>query len=80
MKKITSEQVKAARSLLSWTQEDLAAKSSMSLPAIKRLEASAGPLKAQARTFTALVYAFESAGVTFIGPGDGEIGVVRRED
>ena len=38
---ITSEQVKAARGLLRWNQQDLAAASGISLPAISKL---LGPL------------------------------------
>jgi transcriptional regulator with XRE-family HTH domain len=71
---ITSEQIRAARALLRWEQKDLAAASTISLPAIKRLETIPGPLAAQERTIGALKAALEAAGVIFVdengeGPG-----------
>jgi hypothetical protein len=71
---ITSEQVRAARALIRWEQRDLASTSKISLPSIKRLETTSGPLAAQARTIEALRSALEAAGVEFIpengsGPG-----------
>src|SRR3954452_16654522 len=55
---ITSEQVRAARSLLRWEQNDLAEASKLSLPAIKRMETVRGPLAAQSRSIEAIVSAF----------------------
>jgi predicted transcriptional regulator len=75
---ITSEQVRAARALLRWEQKDLAAASKVSLPSIKRLEGQPGTLAAQDRTVTAIVEAFITAGVVFLGSGtviDGGPGV-----
>lgn len=71
---VTSEQIRAARALLRWEQKDLAAASTISLPAIKRLETIPGPLAAQERTINALRTALEAAGVIFVeengeGPG-----------
>ncbi len=37
-------QIKAARALLGWSQEQLAAVSGVSIPTVKRLEAADGPL------------------------------------
>lgn len=70
----TSEQIRAARALLRWEQKDLAYASRVSLPSIKRLEATPGHLAAQARTIEALRAAIETAGVIFVeengeGPG-----------
>jgi transcriptional regulator with XRE-family HTH domain len=62
---ITSEQVRAARALIRWEQRDLAETSKVSLPSIKRLETTPGPLAAQARTVEALRAALEAAGVEF---------------
>ena len=42
--KVSIRQLKAARSLIGWSQEELAAAASISLPTIKRLEAVEGPL------------------------------------
>jgi len=42
---LTSEQVRAARMLLRWDQRDLAEKSGVSLPSIKRLEGRPGAIR-----------------------------------
>jgi transcriptional regulator with XRE-family HTH domain len=62
---ITSEQVRAARALIRWEQRDLAETSKVSLPSIKRLETTHGPLSAQPRTIEAIQAALEAAGVEF---------------
>jgi len=46
-------------------QRDLAKASKVSLPSIKRLETTPGPLAAQARTADALIAAFHAGGVEF---------------
>ena len=74
IRKVSIGQVKAARALLSWSQDELADASGVSLPTIKRLEASSGPLGGRAATAQLLVGALEAAGVIFIdengeGPG-----------
>jgi transcriptional regulator with XRE-family HTH domain len=66
---ISSEQIRAARALLRWEQRDLAEASKVSLPSIKRLETSPGPLAAQARTIEALRAALEAAGIEFTDGG-----------
>ena len=69
---ITSELIRAARALLRWEQRDLAKASGVSLPTIKRLEVTPGPLAAHGSTVTALRRALESAGIEFTngsGPG-----------
>lgn len=76
---ITSEQIRAARSLLRWEQKDLAEASEVSLPSIKRLETMRGPIAAQARTIRALIDALEQAGVQFIPENGGGAGVRLRE-
>src|SRR5262249_28056646 len=69
---ITSELIRAARALLRWEQRDLAHASGVSLPTIKRLEASPGTLAAHSSTVTALRRALESAGIEFTnGSGAG---------
>ena len=42
--KVSIRQIKAARALLAWSQEELAEKSGVSTPTVKRLESSDGPL------------------------------------
>lgn len=67
----TSEHIRAARMLLRWEQKDLAQKSGVSLPSIKRLEAQPGTLGACASTIAAIRAAFEAAGSSFLRNGDG---------
>jgi transcriptional regulator with XRE-family HTH domain len=76
---ITSEQIRAARALLRWEQRDLAGASKVSLPSIKRLETTPGPLAAQERTIEALRAALEAAGVEFIPENGGGPGVRLRK-
>jgi predicted transcriptional regulator len=56
--------------LLRWEQKDLADKSAVSLPSIKRLETQPGELAAQPRTVAAIRGALESAGVIFLADGE----------
>jgi predicted transcriptional regulator len=65
MRKVSIRQIKAARALLAWSQNDVAAKSGVSVPTIKRLEAQDGPLGGRADTGEKIVAALESAGVEF---------------
>jgi transcriptional regulator with XRE-family HTH domain len=66
---LSSELVRAARALLRWEQRDLAEKSGVSLPSIKRLEAKPGPLAAYGTTLAAIRRAFNEAGIEFTNGG-----------
>ena len=72
---LSSELVRAARSLLRWDQRDLEAASSVSLPTIKRLESKPGIMAAHPATLLALRRAFETAGIEFIDENGGGPGV-----
>ena len=76
---MTSEQIRAARMLLRWEQKDLAEKSGVSLPSIKRLETTPGELKAYGRTLDAMRDALEAAGVVFVEPNGLGPGVRLRD-
>ena len=75
--KISIRQVKAARSLLGWSQDDLAEHSGVSKPTIGRLEATDtdDPIGGRPETGQALVAALEKAGVEFIPETGGGAGV-----
>ncbi|MDO8875725.1 MAG: transcriptional regulator [Pseudolabrys sp.] len=66
---LSSEHVRAARALLRWEQADLATKSGVSLPSIKRLEAQPGKLGAHDSTLAAIRQAFEKQGIEFQNGG-----------
>lgn len=74
IEKISIRQVKAARALLAWSQEDLAEASGVSIPTVARLEAADGPVGGRVATVEAIKTALEKAGVTFLeddGQGTG---------
>ncbi|WP_297775595.1 helix-turn-helix transcriptional regulator [uncultured Roseovarius sp.] len=73
--KVSTEQVKAARALLRWSQSDLAKAANISIPTIKRLEANAGDLGGMPATIIAICAALESAGIEFIPENGGGAGV-----
>jgi len=70
-----SDQLRAARGLLRWSQQDLAGASGVSVPTIKRLEAMEGALSGNASTLGALERALVDAGVKFIAENGGGAGV-----
>jgi hypothetical protein len=73
--KVSIRQVKAARSLLAWSQEELAGAADVSIPTIKRLEAQDGPLGGRDETGAKIRSALESAGIEFIDENGGGPGV-----
>ena len=73
--KVSIRQIKAARALLAWSQDDLAARSGLSIPTIKRLEAADGEIGGRAETQEALISALQEGGIEFIPENGGGIGV-----
>ena len=69
------EQIKAARSLLGWNQNDLAQASTVGVATIKRIELSQKILRGRAENIYLIEKALEEAGIVFIasdengGPG-----------
>jgi len=55
---------------VAWSQEDLAKAAKVSIPTVKRLEATDGPLGGRSETIDKLRGALEAAGIEFI-PGNG---------
>jgi DNA-binding XRE family transcriptional regulator len=78
--KVSIRQVKAARALLAWSQEELAAAADVSVPTIKRLEAHDGALGGRHETGTKIRLALETAGVEFIDENGGGPGVRLRKN
>ncbi|WOC15409.1 helix-turn-helix transcriptional regulator [Pseudochrobactrum sp. MP213Fo] len=75
--KVSIRQIKAARALLNWSQANLALKSGVSEPTIKRLESpDSGSIGGREETAAKLVSALQEAGIEFIDDKRGR-GVVR---
>lgn len=72
---ITGRQIAAARALLGIGQSELAAQSAISVPTLKRMEASPGPAVGMANNVAAVQRALETAGVEFIPENGGGAGV-----
>jgi predicted transcriptional regulator len=77
--KVSIRQLKAARALLAWSQERLAAAADVSIPTIKRLESQDGPLGGRNVTGTKIRSALETAGIEFIDENGGGLGVRLRK-
>ncbi len=76
---IIATQLRAARSLLTWNQKDLAEASGVSLPTIKRMEASDGEVRGTASNVWRVQAALEDAGIIFIDENGGGPGVRLRK-
>jgi transcriptional regulator with XRE-family HTH domain len=77
--KVSIRQIKAARALLAWSQEELAAAANISVPTIKRLEAIDGPLGGRSETGDKIRESLQTAGVEFIEENGGGPGVRLRK-
>ena len=77
--KVSIRQLKAARSLVGWSQEELASAANVSLPTIKRLEAAEGLLGGRQSTAQKIQTALEKAGIQFIDENGGGPGVRIRK-
>jgi transcriptional regulator with XRE-family HTH domain len=63
-------QIRAARALLGWTQEDLAKASQVGTATIQRMEKSTHAITGYVSTLVRLQEAFEKAGIQFIDDDD----------
>lgn len=73
---IDARQIRAARSLLEWSQDELVKRSGLSLTTIRRMEDSAiGPARSSAANLDAVTKALQGAGVQFIPENGGGAGV-----
>src|SRR5436309_2270860 len=77
--KVSIRQIKAARALLAWSQEELAEAADVSIPTIKRLEANDGPLGGRSETGAKIRTALEAGGIEFIDENGGGPGVRLRK-
>ena len=75
MAQITGAQLRAARALVRWRADDLAAKANIGVATIRRAEALDGPVSMTAANVDAIRRALEAAGVVFIPENGGGPGV-----
>jgi hypothetical protein len=76
---ITGRQIAAARTLIGLGQAELANRSFVSVPTLKRMEASDGPASGLTNNVAAVRSALEAAGVEFIAENGGGAGVRLRK-
>jgi transcriptional regulator with XRE-family HTH domain len=66
-----SAQIRAARALLNWRQDDLAKAAKIGLATIQRMEQREGPVMGNISTLMRIQEALETAGVCFLSPDGG---------
>jgi predicted transcriptional regulator len=71
---ITPAQMRAARALLGWDQRRLALEAGVSLPTIRRMEASEGNVRGNVDTLVKVVEALERGGVALLAEGEASPG------
>lgn len=74
---ITGPQMRAARALLGMDQTTLARQADLSLPTIRRMEASPGTVRGVVDSLVRVVAALEAAGIELIAEGAPSAGVGR---
>ena len=75
VKQLTSAQIRAARSLIRWTAEDLAAASALSVATVRRAELTESETSLTTANDRAIRRTLEAAGVEFIDENGGGPGV-----
>jgi transcriptional regulator with XRE-family HTH domain len=63
---LIAAQIRAARALLGWRQDDLAKAAEVGITTIRRIEAQDGPAMGYVSTLLRIQAAFEKAGIHFI--------------
>ncbi|WP_046665894.1 transcriptional regulator [Neorhizobium galegae] len=75
MKIITGAQIRAARGLVRWSADDLAAAAQVGISTVRRAEADNGSPPITTANLKAIQLALETAGVEFIPENGGGAGV-----
>ncbi len=75
-KKVTGDQIRAARALLNWSQQRLGDESSLSQTPIASMEKNVA--NSRESTVRLVVITLEDAGIEFIWEDDGTVGVKLR--
>lgn len=74
---ILATQLRAARALLGWRQEDLATRAKVGLATVARIEQGEGMVQGNMSTILKLVTTLKRAGIVFINE-EQEVGVLWR--
>lgn len=72
---ITAEQIRAARSVLGWTNAELSERSGVATATLKRYEAANGVPKSRKDSLHRIQSVFEAAGIEFVGSPDDAPGI-----
>lgn len=72
---LLSTQIRAARALLGWRQDDLAKASEIGLATIARIEQSKGVVQGNFSTIMKIQQTLERQGISFTADPDGGVGV-----
>ncbi len=75
---VSTQQIKAARMLLSWDQVELARHASVGVATLRRIEANQGEAVGGLGTVAKIVSALEGAGIEFLGAPNNMPGVRLR--
>lgn len=66
--------------LLGWSSKDLAERATVGVATIQRYEVADAEINGNIHTLSAIIKCLEQAGIEFIGPENGEIGVKLVKD
>lgn len=66
---ITAAQLRAARALAGIDQRELAGRAGLSVPTIRRMEASDGVIRGNVDSLVKLIAALEASGIVLVGEG-----------
>ncbi len=72
---LQASQIRAARALLGWRQQDLAKAAGVAMATIARIEQGEGTVQGNFSTIMKIQQALEHQGISFIADQDGRIGV-----
>ena len=77
---LQTAQIRAARALLGWKQNDLAKAARVNIATVRRIESKEGPVMGYVSTLMRIQSAFEAAGIRFLdSDAEGGIGVRLRK-
>lgn len=76
---VLSKQIRAARALLGWSQDELAGHANIGIATVKRLERDGDPMRGSITSLRKIEAALAEAGIAFLSDHD-QIGVVLRAE